>query len=440
MNRSTVDRLAHWAKITPDALFIQSREESYTFERSYQLVQSIAATLTATYSPGTTLILREANSPQLILYILGCLYARCIPCVLPPNLSDNAYASLKDRLQGTIVSSKTPHEAPHLAPYGLSAQQRASILMSSGSTGTSKLISHLLEAHIASAESAIKEQCFTASGTWLLSLPLYHVSGLSIVYRCLSAGAKLYCVLKPSTAEILACTHASLVQTQAQSLQESKRPNAANLTHLVLGGSSISETVIETLQHQGYKVHMTYGSTETASQIISNGIPLPHARCKISSDTELYVKASSLFWGKEQNGFWIKRTTPDHFFKTRDLARLDNKYIRITGRKDSLFISGGENIYPEEIEEILLKHPKIIRAIVYPIPNKKYGFRPVAVVQTSDGFSISNLQEFCKSHLPNYKCPDTFYRWPSSLTPHSNEVKIHKNILINKFKALLGKS
>ena len=97
------------------------------------------------------------------------------------------------------------------------------------------------------------------------------------------------------------------------------------------------------------------------------------------------------------------------WYATKDLASFSLKTgLKILGRKDRLFISGGENIYPEEIEEAMLNFPDIIEARVEAHPDKEFGFKPLAYLKGTDHFQKEALKEYLSACLPRYKIPIDF--------------------------------
>jgi O-succinylbenzoic acid--CoA ligase len=103
------------------------------------------------------------------------------------------------------------------------------------------------------------------------------------------------------------------------------------------------------------------------------------------AEGEILCKGECLFQGYLQNGRIEPQTDGDGWFHTNDIGRIDEKgMITVLGRKDNMFISGGENIHPEEIEKALLDMEGILQAVVVPVIDKEYGSRPAAFIQTEE--------------------------------------------------------
>jgi O-succinylbenzoic acid--CoA ligase len=148
--------------------------------------------------------------------------------------------------------------------------------------------------------------------------------------------------------------------------------------------------------------------------VITDNTVLASAETSIDPDTqELYVKGPSLFQGYLSNGLLTLPLNKAGFFNTKDRICFKNGDFQYLGRQDRLIISGGENIQPEEIETVLLKHPKVHRAAVVGIPDKTFGERPIAFLETDDIPSIRAEIEALLESLPKFKRPDKFLPLPN---------------------------
>ncbi|MDA0712400.1 MAG: AMP-binding protein, partial [bacterium] len=255
------------------------------------------------------------------------------------------------------------------------------IICTSGSSGKAKSVWHDLEQHIANAKAVIKELKVDIESRWLLSLPLYHVSGLSIAIRCWVADATIIVPhLKWSFSWALntaGVTHVSLVTTQLQKAlnDEIEKDCLKKIQAIVLGGGPASLKLLQVAVENSLPVWMTYGMSEMASQItlaplnsvnlLSSGNLLNGRSLKITDDGEICVKGKMLFNGYVESDRLITAIDHDGWFHTGDLGFLDeNNNLQVKGRKDNCFISGGENVYPEEIEAAILRHEDVVEVIV----------------------------------------------------------------------------
>ena len=99
-----------------------------------------------------------------------------------------------------------------------------------------------------------------------------------------------------------------------------------------------------------------------------------------------------------------------------------NGELTVIGREDNMFITGGENIYPEEIEKALLSHPDIIQTLVFPVSDAEFGQRSIAVIETIQELAPQYINEYLAATIARFKCPDSYYSWPVSLPVAGNKV------------------
>lgn len=297
----------------------------------------------------------------------------------------------------------------------------ASIIFTSGSTGNPKAVAHEHAQHFASAQGLLEEFKFQSQDSWLLSLPLYHVSGLAIIYRWLQAGACLKVGSGNLSQDIEGVTHASLVPTQLKRLLDSEQ--TLTLTHVLLGGSHIPLSLAQQAAQLGIETWLGYGMTEAASTVTAKQVDevstagrlLPKRDLKIENDT-IYVAGGTLARGYYYQGNVSPLAAEDGWFNTKDLGEWHRDELVIIGRTDNLFISGGENVHCEEIEAVLNQHPDIGLAMVIPVIDDEFGARPVAVIRSDTPFSKQQCDNWCKDKLEKFKWPVACVDMPVSLT------------------------
>ncbi|TCV20660.1 o-succinylbenzoate--CoA ligase [Vibrio crassostreae] len=296
-------------------------------------------------------------------------------------------------------------------------QNLASIVFTSGSTGNPKAVAHTLEQHLCSAIGLLDVFQFQGTDTWLLSLPMYHVSGLAIVHRWLAAGGCIKIGTGKLESDIEGCSHASLVATQLHRLLKGKQ--ALTLTHVLLGGSHIPEVLGLEAQQMGIETWLGYGMTEAASTVTAKpvdasstaGYVLNHRQLKIENQ-RIYIGGDTLASGYYHQG-QLKPLVDEHgWFDSKDLGLLDGEQVSIIGRADNQFISGGENIHCEEIERALNQLPEVKQAFIVPIEDSEFGFRPVAIVDCDEVLTKEWFAEQLQGSLERFKFPIEYYRMP----------------------------
>ncbi len=338
------------------------------------------------------------------------------------------------------------HEEEGLADGFAFHPNAGTILRTSGSSSKPKSVFHTIEQHLANAKGAIAALGLDQKSRWLLSLPLYHVGGLGVVFRCWQAKAKV--VVPPQKFELEGhiheanISHISLVQAQLLRLLEKEKNLRAlrRLKVIVLGGSAISPLLTKQMQELGIAVVRTYGMTEMASQITltslhescpnldSSGQLLPGRELKIGENQEILVKGPMLFSGYVEGSVLFPTRDADGWFHTGDRGFIDeNLALHVLGRLDNMFISGGENIYPETIEKEILSYPDIEAVIVVARPHEKYGQCPIAFIKSKPPavFNQAALVFYLAKRLAKFKIPKQFLPWPSDVP--SNGIKVPRS-------------
>jgi len=354
----------------------------------------------ANINPGDRVAAYLPTGPQLVNLLITCLEIGAVFCPLNVRLPPAALEEQLRTLQPKFIFSSSgcetrPSPNAPLLPSSL-------LLFTSGSSGHPKLVSISHASFLASAKSANAACDLQPGDGWRLSLPMHHVSGLSIVFRCLLAGASIIFDDKDPSITHLSCVPAQLY---------SAWPIYPKLRCVLLGGGPIHDVPAK------LPCLVSYGMTETASLFLAGSSPhklqpLPNKEAKLSPEGELLVRGDSLF-----EGYWDGQAmhTPfdaDGWFATKDLARFDPALgFTIVGRKDNQFISGGENIQPEEIEAELRKLPGILEALVGPRHHEKFGMRPIAFLSMREGAPIdaTSIQRSLAERLPKVKIPDALF-------------------------------
>ncbi len=415
--------------------------------------------------PQPLLAFQESTSPALILHLLACWIQGKTILTLDPKLPASTVRELllQESITHCTVDTSPDFLARHANDSPPSPQsQRLSetfwqaqhhdmpmtLIRTSGSTGEPKLAQHSRGNHYWSAQGSRSNIPLTTQDRWLLSLPLYHVGGLAILMRCWLAGAT---VLIPATSDLSSAlntfqpTHLSLVPTQLRRLLRVPDHLTAltDCKAILLGGAPVTHALIDTVRD--IPVHTSYGSTEMSSQITTtppgyfktkasgdleethrptaSGQLLPHRELRLH-EGEIQVRGKTLFQGYRHRGI-VECPLDKGWFSTRDQGEWRDGQLYITGRRDNQFISGGENIQPEEIERHLLQLPGVSEAIVVPVPDPEFGMRPVAFVgfESLEASTFTarclKLQLQLEKQLPRFKIPRTYHPWPTqnSLKP-----------------------
>ncbi len=315
-----------------------------------------------------------------------------------------------------------------------SPDQDATIIFTSGSSGKQKAVIHSLENHYYSALGSNENIPFSPGDRWLISLPMYHIGGLAILFRALIGGGAAVFPDKTEpldeTIKKTECTHLSLVATQLHRLISDKHAleKLREIKAILLGGSAMPKSLIQQSVEFGLPLFTSYGSTELASQItttsmsdqldrlFTSGKSLPYRELSIDKDGEILVRGQTLSRGYVDGENIIEHKSKNGWFQTGDMGFTKDGYLTVIGRRDTMFISGGENIHPEEVEEHILSCGGVINVVVVPVESDEFGQRPVAFIEMERGiaFDENAVREHLQSLLPKFKIPEAFHLWPQS--------------------------
>ncbi|EPM7940884.1 o-succinylbenzoate--CoA ligase [Vibrio alginolyticus] len=326
------------------------------------------------------------------------------------------------KLKATLLSPPvvSPQESDSLTEDSYHHDRLASVVFTSGSTGEPKAVVHTHRQHLASAEGLLQEFIFTQQDAWLLSLPLYHVSGLAIVYRWLYVGATLKVGSGKLVDDVQGVSHASLVATQLKRLLDDDAH--LSLTHVLLGGSHVDHELALRATGQGIETWLGYGMTEAASTVTAKRIDstsnaghvLKHRKIKLV-DQRIFIGGKTLAAGYFHQGHVTPFLDEKGWFYSKDLGEWQGDELKIIGRADNQFISGGENIHCEEIEAALNQIDGVVQSIVVPVEDAEFGHRPVALIQTNGLRSKSEYDQHLQSKLEKFKWPVEYHVMPLTL-------------------------
>jgi malonyl-CoA/methylmalonyl-CoA synthetase len=305
----------------------------------------------------------------------------------------------------------------------------ALLVYTSGTTGAPKGAVHTHASLLASAEAVRIAWRWTHADSLILALPLFHVHGLCVgLHGTLLAGGSV--LLQPGfqVDAVLAAAAgggATLffgVPTMYARLASSPRLGDLGRLRLCVSGSApLSPALFERIASgSGQRVVERYGMSETLMNISnpvdgerrpgSVGLPLPGVEVDLAPDHEILLRGPNLFAGYWQNQQATAAAfTADGWFRTGDLGeRAADGYYSIVGRSKDLIISGGFNVHPREVEEVLLTHPQVAEAAVAGSPSEEWGELVTAYVVVRPGggaLEPAELMAYAAARLATYKRP-----------------------------------
>jgi len=387
--------------------------------------------------PGSVVGLLARSDPDTVITLLGAWAARLVVLPLDPRLPSHTLSrTLKRAGACALLGDPDPTRvivvgdtAGAMGPG--EAAGVVSLVTTSGTSGDPKLVAHSWSQHLASADGITEATGFGEGHAWLLSLPLHHVSGLAIVVRALVRGGTVVMADDLSdlarTLTTLRPTHLSMVSTQLhRAFQDAATTDHLRSMRCVLaGGGPIPQPLRVRAVNERVPLMVSYGLTEMASTVTASGDPdvvtrpgsggavLPHRRLEVAADGVIRVGGDTLCAGYLEPDGVRDPSDGEGWFTTGDVGRLDDDgVLRVLGRRDAMFVSGGENVHPGEIEGMLLECDGVIAAVVVPIPHPEFGARPVAFVEMAAERTV-DLRAHLSERLPRFKIPEGIYRMPS---------------------------
>lgn len=428
--------IAKSALLNPNHLAIETDTFSFSYKELEKNIQSTQFYLRTLNISSKKIAVIATLSLETLLIYFAALREGFSVCMLNPKDPPSLLEEKIQDLDVTVVTMPSFIE-PSAFTFNTSISENhlSTYLYTSGSSSKPKIACLSFQNHYYNALGILDILKITSSSRYLLSLPLYHVSGISIMFRSFLKGATLVISSSNDVSSDLLInkqiSHISLVSTQYTRLLKAFNTSLLKtLKAILLGGSSFSKPVLEEGILKNIPLYLSYGLTEMGSAVSCNpllitrntnssGFLLPYRKLKIDNTGEILVSGKTLF-----QGYYCNRTKAPilkkGWFKTKDIGCFSEKEgLSLQGRKDSLIISGGENIQPEEIEQLLLSLDGVHNAIIVSLPDSEFGQKMVAIVHSDPLLCLNELPKRLSKRLPKYKLPKSYLPWPEGFSPSS---------------------
>ena len=361
------------------------------------------------------------------------------------------------------VSAGAASRSAACAEASLDGDDPALIIYTSGTTGVAKgavLTHNNLAANGITLATVWR---FTEADRYLAMLPLFHVHGLGNGVHCwLISGCRMRLLERfdqrttPAEMAAFAPTVVFGVPTVYVRLldpavvPDTQTSAIARAVRLFVSGSAPLPThVLEAFRARyGHTILERYGMSESL-MIMSNpyegerragsvGFPLPGVSARLIGEDsavvgdnavgEVEIRSPHLFAGYWRRPEATVAAFHDGWFRTGDLAvRSPDGYYHLRGRRGDLIISGGFNIYPREIEELLLEDPRVREVVVVGLPDEARGEVPIAYICADDTLNVTELEGLCRAQLASFKIPRAFIRMQA--LPRTALGKVQKHLL-----------
>jgi O-succinylbenzoic acid--CoA ligase len=465
----SIESLPNWlkkrAELTPDRLaIIVPNGEQLTFGELDQKARKLASKLSF-IDKGDHVALLLSNTVESVLLLYGLQYIGATAVLLNTRLTPHEleWQITDANSQFFIFDEPNLQKAKAIGNSSLNVEKFAledvclrksgqvalkeevnldevhSLIYTSGTTGKPKGVMLTYGNHWWSATGSALNLGSHLEDRWLCCLPIFHVSGLSILMRSVLYGIPvvLFSAFEPTkinkAIRDYEVTIISVVSVMLDQMLDEKVESFHSIRCVLLGGGPAPMPLLEKCKALSIPVFQTYGMTETASQIVtlspeymlsklgSAGKPLFPAQLRImegpvekaySEIGEIVVKGPNVTKGYYNRSEATNSSIKGGWLYTGDLGFIDEDgFLYVVDRRSDMFVSGGENIYPAEIESVLLEHEGVQEVGVTGLEDLQWGKVPIAFIKVSDDFDLSedDIIKFCKTRLAKYKVPKQVY-------------------------------
>lgn len=451
----------NWLKDRSNSLPNKKFINSMTYKEVFEAMIGIASNMKNIIGNEKRIAIISNNSIEFALVILAAMNLKVEVLLLNSRLKDD---EINDRLKELKIAVVFSEDNKFISFKELFNKKSKSmelsldfddqedrivfIMNTSATTGKFKSVPITLSSIKAHVKASKDMLGYIEDDNWLLVLPMFHIGGLAILLRSLFNGTAVTIVDKFNEGKVLELINsrkvnmASMIPTMFRRVVDGIEHH--NLRVMLLSGEFADDALVHKGINKNIPIYKSYGMTETTSQITcfnvkenvekikSVGKPLMLSEVKINITDrsevnedgypigEILLKAPMIMKG------YIGKEEVSGYFNTGDIGYVDNEnFLYILDRRSNLIISGGENIYPLEIENVLYKNEEIKECAVIGKEDKVWGKVPVLYVVTK--LSENEIIEYLKVHLANYKIPKKII-FKDSL-PKNNTGKIARMLL-----------
>jgi acyl-CoA synthetase (AMP-forming)/AMP-acid ligase II len=464
-------------------------KRSYSYQDSLRIVKKLAYELHQLNVKGKVIV-SMPNSPKFIFTVFALFEIGATPIPLNPGYTSYEMRQIKadsgatvlstqedekvcfrfidsDRVHAFAVSELLSDSDTPSVDREFSPSNEAIMFYTSGSTGKMKGVVHTFESLCVNPHSLVDIMNITSEDIYFTGVPFFHLFGFSPgMVTAILKGAEIVVTdtigsvgvidrIQDQKVTVLLCNATMLKQLIYMS--ERRRYDISSLRLIMVSGSIAQQEVLITATRKLCKNTLNlYGATETGiiAQTLPGedilhltttvGKPLPGVKVRIVGDSkeelssgsvgEIACKTCSLF-SKYHNMPSVTSEVVDSrgWYYTGDMGRIDEKgYVSIVGRKNEMIVKSGFNIYPREVELVLLQHRKVKDAAVVGVSDPTYGeiIRAVITKKESEHFTNDEILDFCRQRLVHYKIPDQIVIVKE--LPLTSTGKIRKNELKKK--------
>jgi len=450
--------LVERVRLTPNRIaVVKPNDEQCTFKELYDEVLQFAGRLSSIgIRQGSHVAVLMSNSYEMIVTAHALHLIGAVIIMMNTRLSQQEWEyQLEDSETDYVLTNLPSVSFKKIKVYSFSELQKrtpnafdiqkivrsedvATMMYTSGTSGAPKAVIQTYSNHWSSAIASVLNLGFKEDDAWLICLPMFHVGGLSTLYKSAIYGMKVVLVEKTEArliAKAVQKHQVTIVSVVTKVLTDlvtlyTNQEYTHSLRCVLIGGGPAPLPILKNSMKINLPVYQTYGMTETSSQIVtlapeymlskvgSAGTALYTCELKIINQDkeaspneigEIVVKGPNVskgYYKRESSSF------KDGWLYTGDMGYVDEDgFLFVVDRRSDLIISGGENIYPAEIEEVIVAHENVLEVGVTGKDDPKWGKVPVAFVVLHKNTTVSKeeLIQFCKEKLASFKVPKEIY-------------------------------
>lgn len=460
MSKAIPNWLYKRATLTPNRIAIEFEQQQFTFYELHVQAETLARKLSSIIPENRKVVaclLENGAHTVALIHALSYIGAVIVPLNTRLTAAEIEY-QLRDSNASVLVYDEVFSEKADASSKNVDIQavayeklmhfeetnidiikeidlnEQHTLMYTSGTTGFPKGVILTFGNHWWSAIGSSLNLGLYEHDKWLCAVPMFHMSGLSIILRSVIYGIPIviHKSFQPEKAND-AIIHQGVTIVSVVSAMLSRMLDTLTTDYpstfrcMLLGGGPAPLPLLEACTKRNIPVYQTYGMTETASQIAtlsseymltkigSAGKPLFHSQLKIMQNEreakpnevgEIVVKGPTVTKGYLGRKKETENAIKDGWLYTGDLGYLDEDgFLYVLDRRSDLIISGGENVYPAEIESVLLSHPDVAEAGVTGVDDEKWGQVPIAFVVSKANIAEQELIQFCEQKLARYKLP-----------------------------------
>lgn len=455
-----MDWLAAQAHAAPRAAALITPQVRLSYAELHTAVDDVCARLASCgLQHGDRVALHGPNDAAAVVLVHACARLGLVAAPLNTRLAPAEVADQLRLAQPALLLSESPAVAAAARAHATHSMTRAefddlaptdwtpapfdvereqAIVFTSGSSNTPKGVRLSFANHLWSAVGSAARLGAAPDDHWLSVLPLFHVGGLAVLFRACLFGFTVTLLPRFDSDEVAimlatatpSVTLVSLVPTMLKRMLDHGWPHAPALRCVLLGGAAADEQLLAAARAAGAPIVATYGMTEAASQIatqspqdaaqkpLSVGRPLAGTRVRIANDAganlpvgaigEIVACGPTIMRGYFKNPQADARALRGGELFTGDLGYLDaDGDLFVLQRRSDLILSGGENVYPAEVERILRAHPSVADALVVGVPDEEWGQRVAALLvpQVQTSIDVDAVLTHARERIAGYKLP-----------------------------------